>query len=110
MVNLVNYKVQKIYLCIQKLFNNKRESCSVKVEKKKKVFDYSFRTQSSCEGLHEDEVVILNSELATDSLVSNMENYSYICNSLFFNYRHFLGKVKIFLNFLSPKSEHDRRH
>ncbi len=38
------------------------------------MFGYSFRRQRSCEDLHEDEVVILNSELATHSLVSYMEN------------------------------------
>ena len=37
-------------------------------------FDYSFRRQSNCEDLHEDEEVILNLELTTHSLVSDMEN------------------------------------
>ncbi len=43
------------------------------------VFDYSIRRQSSCEHLHKDEVVILNSELAIHSLVSDMLMYLALC-------------------------------
>ena len=38
--------------------------------------------QASCEDLHEDERVILDSELATDSLVSDLELFVYL--QLFF--------------------------
>ncbi len=37
-------------------------------------FEYSFRRLSSCEDLHDDEVVTLDTELATDSSVSDLEN------------------------------------
>ncbi len=36
-------------------------------------FDYSFRWKSSCEDWDMDEAVILDSEIATDSLVSDTE-------------------------------------
>ncbi len=52
--------------------------------------------QSSCDDLHEDEVVILDSELATDGLVSDMENCLFICSSVCFFNRHFKTKSIFF--------------
>ena len=43
----------------------------------------------SCEDLHEDEVVILDSKLATDSLLSDMANFLFTDLQFFFSYRHF---------------------
>ncbi len=58
-------------------------SCSVK---ESSCLD-SFRRQRSCKDLHEDEAVILNSELTTHSLVSEMENCLCICTFSLFH-RH----------------------
>ncbi len=49
-----------------------RESCSVR----KQTFDYhSFRRQSISEDLHEDEEVILDSELVTEIPVPDKDIY-----------------------------------
>ncbi len=57
------------------------------------MFKYSFRSQSSCEALHEDEAVTLDLGLATDSLVSDMENCLRLCSSVFSFIDNFKTKV-----------------
>ncbi len=59
------------------------------------MFDYSFRRQRSCLDLHEDEVVILNSELATQFSI-RYGNCLCICTFFFSFLDIFLDKVKQF--------------
>ncbi len=55
--HLVNQKVQKILMPVEAI-QPQRESCSEGIQ----AFDYSLRRRSSCEDLHENGVVILDSE------------------------------------------------
>ncbi len=55
------------------------ESCSLGIQ----VSDHSFRKQSNCEDMHEDEVVMLDSILPTDSIVSDKESLLSVVQFLF---------------------------
>ncbi len=62
-----------------------QESCSVK---ESRCLTTAFEDKAVVKDLHEDEVVILDSELVSGSLVSDMKNI-YLFVVLFFFYRHF---------------------
>ncbi len=57
-----------------------QESCSVK---QSRCLTTAFEDKAVVKDLHEDEVVILDSELVSGSLVSDMEKYLSICSSFF---------------------------